>query len=167
MEWSPRLYIADSHQTDQLKGLTVALHKSVKLANAICSELFLNVPSFSRQFVPAVKMLPGWNIKELSELKVAVVPAFREETEETRTTTLNELKVDIGIQKKVEDVELETIDLLGFVQEVSDFMRKRKLVEYEDARWKKTENDPLYSAEYLYSKHIFSSVLTLIYRVME
>lgn len=145
----------------------MALHKSVQLANAVCSELLLSVGTFSKEFSPVVKMIPGWDIKELTDLKVTVVPMYREETGGTRASALNELKVDIGIQKKVDDVELETIDLLGFVQEISDFMRKRPLPGYDGARWTKTENEPLYSAEHLYSKRVFSSVLTLTYRAME
>jgi hypothetical protein len=137
----------------------------ITLSNAVCSEILAGVSSFSVAFTPTVKMMPGFELQDLSTLRVTVVPRSMEITNETRGLVKKECIIDIGVQKKISDIETDTAALLTLSEQIIDYMRNRPLSGYSDARWIKTENDPIYSQEHLFSKRVFSGLITLTYRV--
>ena len=80
--------------------------------------------------------MPRYEVSELSELKVTVVPRSYEMTNLTRAATEYDFSIDIGIQKKLTtaDVETECTELYPLVDEIIDFLRNRQLAQTPWAR---------------------------------
>lgn len=139
------------------------MHDSIKLADAVAAEL--NSGSFSRTFTAQRLLLPEFELAELTDLKVTVVPKGIEYGPFSRQWTRQELSVDIGIQQKLTgDVETELPGLLAFVQELVLFLRKRTLADFAEVTWLKIQNEPLYAPEHLANQRTFTSVLTVTYQ---
>jgi len=51
------------------------------------------------------------------------------------------------------------------VEQIADYLRRRPLGSIP-AAWVRTANDPIYAAEHLAEDRVFTSVLTVTYRVM-
>jgi hypothetical protein len=56
--------------------------------------------------------------------------------------------------------------LTHLTEQIADFFRLRRLSGMPQAIWSKTENVPVYSPEHLEQKQVFTSVLTLTFRVV-
>jgi len=117
------------------------------------------------------RVRPSFELADLADLQVTVVPKALETSTASRSLSQYDVQVDIGIQKKLpagadEDVEVPT--MCGLVEEVADFLKGKRL---EGTGWsaswvRPAVNDPVYSTEHLAEKRVFTSVLTLTYRVM-
>jgi len=142
----------------------------VDIAEAVKNELSMHVAEFAETFTSEVKLLPKFDIKDLVDLCVIVVPKSKVIEPETRTETNNEIQIDIGVLKKLEgtqnEIDEQVIELLSFTESISDFLNQRVLDGEENARWMKTENDPLYGKEELHNSRVYISVLTLTYEII-
>ena len=100
----------------------------------------------------------------MSALHVTVVPREIASAVFDRANDEDEIKVDVGVQKRVASAAVEDVDpLLSLVQEIADFLNRKEM---GDAMWRKTENKPVYVPEHLREKQQFTSVLTVTYRVV-
>jgi hypothetical protein len=117
------------------------------------------------------KVLPAWELKDLTELKVTVVPKGIEISGSTRSASQYDIAVDIGIQKKLStnntgmDAEVEALGTL--VDELADYLRRRPLSAASFTAWVSIANDPVYVPEHLTEQRVFTSVLTVTYRAMK
>jgi hypothetical protein len=57
-------------------------------------------------------------------------------------------------------------ELMSLVERLADGLRLKRLSDVPEAMWVKTENSPIYSPEHLETKGVFTSVLTVTYRVV-
>lgn len=138
----------------------------VDIATAVAEQL--NAGDFSAEFTAERLLMPDFELSELSELKVSVVPRALEFSPFSRQHTQYEYSVDIGIQKKIDtDIETELPALLALVEEIVTYLRKRKLALVPEAAWLKTVNDPVYSREHLSYQRTFTSVVTITYRTVK
>lgn len=141
----------------------------IHIADAVVAELnAAETGTFSQEFEAIRKVLPVYELPELAELKVTVVPKAVEINGSTRAASQYGLSVDIGIQKRVgKNIDEEVLLLTTLVEEIADYLRQRSLNDAPWAGWIHTENDPVYSPEHLAENRTFTSVLTLTYKAIK
>ena len=138
----------------------------IDIADAVTAELAGG--AFSQAFTPQRRVLPAFELADLAELRVTVVPKAVEITGSTRSVSQYDVQVDIGIQKKLgTDLDAEVADLCGLADEIEEYLRQRPLSAAPYAVWVRTANEPVYAPEHLLEKRAFTSVLTLTYRAMK
>ncbi len=127
----------------------------------------LNNETFSVEFTAERKILPDYELADLQELRVSVVPKARDITGASRSLSTNEFAIDVGIQKKLgSDFETEVPPLLAMVDEICLFLSRKSLPSMPNTVWTGISNEPVYAPEHLSEKRTFTSVLTVTYRVM-
>ena len=133
------------------------------IADAVVAAL--NGHTFSQVLTVARAYRPVFELQDMKDLRVTVVPKAVELTTAGRGLAQSDVQIDIGVQKKLADTDDAEIDaLMGLVQEIADFIRATG--RFGDAAWIKTDNAPIYSQEHLGELRQFTSVLTLTLRVM-
>ncbi len=135
----------------------------IDIADAVVAEL--NDGSFSQAFTALRKYRPEFELKELAELQVTVVPRSLERSIAGRGCRQIDYDIDIAVQKRISD-DADCDALMGLVQEIIDYLDDHSLTAYPAARWVKIVNDPIYAPEHLQDKRSFTSILTLTYRVL-
>lgn len=148
----------------------------IDIADAVVNELDLAV--FTQLFQVKRRFVPVYDLADLADLTdqpagivVSVVPRGSAFELATRTTTDDEYRIDVAIQKKIDITRLDEGDtseidgLMLLVAEMAGFFNRGVLGAFEDAQWLKTENQPVFSPEHLEQFHQFTSVITLTYRV--
>ena len=132
------------------------------LAQAVADAL--NAGTFSMEFTAERVALPDFELADMKDLHVTVVPREVESALLDRARDSHDVKVDVAVQKKLDALTKEAVDpLMALVQEIATYLNRRNL---GDALWRKTENKPVYSPEHLREMRQFTSVLTLTYRLV-
>jgi len=143
------------------------------IADAVAAEINAapgSPATFNQAFTAVRKVVPAYELSELADLKVTVVPKAVEITGSTRSASQYDITVDIGIQKKLPatpemDAEVEMLGTL--VDQIAEYLRRRPLSTAPFAALVSITNDPVYAPEHLLEKRVFTSVLTVIYRAMK
>ncbi|OHB56835.1 MAG: hypothetical protein A2Y07_06905 [Planctomycetes bacterium GWF2_50_10] len=137
----------------------------VAICDAIATEL--NKGSFAQPFTAVRNLLPEFDLSDLADLKVTVVPKGIETSTYSRESTQYDFVIDIGIQKKLSgEVNQDLPAMLALVDEIMIFLRKRKLASMPQVGWVKCTSDPIYARDHLVQTRVFTSVLTVTYRAM-
>jgi hypothetical protein len=126
---------------------------------------FLNGASLTPEFTAERTLLPRYDLKALKTLKVSVVPKGRKITQGTRVHTIDEIQIDIGIQKKISD-DSEVDGLLKLAEDICGLFKAERLEGYPSAVCIKKENEPIYDPGHLRQFRQFTSVITLTFKVM-
>ena len=135
------------------------------IADAVVTEL--NAHMFSQAVAAARAYLPRYDLAEMKDLHVTVVPKGVEIDVSSRTLAQHDYSIDIAVQKRLSGDDQSDMDgLMGLVEEVADFFRQRRLAAYPNAVWARTENMPIYAPEHMEQMRQFTSVLTLTFRVI-
>ena len=138
----------------------------IDIADAVAAELASG--EFSESFTPERRVLPDCELADLKDLRVTVVPRGVEITGASRTLSHHDVQIDIGVQKKVgNDLDADVTELLGLVEEIAEFLTRRPLAAVPQACWVKTANEPVYAPDHLAEKRLFTSVVTLTYRLLK
>ena len=139
------------------------------IADAVVAELSAAPGgTFSESFLAQRRVLPEFDLEDLAELKVSVVPKSVEITGSTRAASQYEVAVDVGVQKKLsKDLDAEVAALGTLVDEMADYLRRRTLDQAPFAVWVGIRNEPVYVPEHLAERRVFTSVLTVTYRAMK
>lgn len=128
----------------------------------------MNGHVFSQPFAARRCYVPVFDLKDMKDLHVTVVPRGLEMATASRSLLQDDVQIDVAVQKKLPanaSGDQAAIDaLMGLVQEIADFVRSTG--RFGDAVWAKTENKPIYSPEHLEQLRQFTSVLTLTLRDM-
>jgi len=127
-------------------------------------------PGFSQSFTAERKALPAFDLADLAGLHVTVVPKGVEVTGASRSLTQHDVQIDVGVQKKLSagsELEADVAALCGLVEEIAAFLRRRPLTGVPGAVWVRSANAPVYSPEHLAEKRLFTSVVTVTYRLMK
>ncbi len=127
----------------------------------------LNGHTFSEPFTAARSYRPVFDLKEMADLHVTVVPHGIEMSMVGRNVAQDDVQIDLAVQKRLsapenEDAELDA--LMALVLEIADFVRSTG--QFAGAIWINTENVPIFSPEHLSELRQFTSVLTLTFRVI-
>ena len=139
---------------------------TIDIADAVAATLNdPGEPGFSQPFTADRKALPAFDLADLAGLHVTVVPKGVEVTGATRSLSQHDYQIDVGVQKKLgSDLEAKTAAMLALVDEIAAFLRRRAMA---GAAWVRSVNEPVYSLEHLAEKRLFTSVLTVTYRLMK
>ena len=134
------------------------------IGDTVVSEL--NAASFSQSFTAERNYLPLYDLNELKTLRVTVVPTAATLETKSRKSAQHDVEIDIAVQQKVTDTNNPAIDpLMALVEEIADHFRFKRLAS-PDAIWVKTESEPVYAQEHLDQYRVFSSLLTLTFRIL-
>jgi len=135
------------------------------LADAVAEHI--NAGSYT-QSVSAVRTYqPAFTLEELGELRVSVVPRTTTVTAASRESSTYEHVLDVGVQKKLpaEDDQAAIDDLLELTEAIGDRLRHTRLAGFPDAAWADLSHEPVVSSESLEQHRVFTSVLSVTYRV--
>ena len=135
------------------------------IADAVVAELASG--AFSLPITPVRRVLPEYELADLKDLRVTVVPAAVEIEGASRTLSQHDVRIDVGIQKKLgKDLDTEVPVLCELVDEIAAFLKRRPLQATPFAAWVRSVNEPIYAPEHLAEQRVFTSVLTVTYRAM-
>ena len=133
----------------------------ITLADAVAAEI--NTGSFSVPISAQRLLLPEFELADLAQLKVTVVPKSVEMATLTRQTMVYEVAIDVGIQKKLSgEVDTELPGLLALAEEINVFLRKRSIA---GAVWTRSSINPIYARDHLAQSRVFTSVITITYKI--
>ena len=106
---------------------------------------------------------PAYDLKDMKDLHVTVVPKGLEIAMAGRGLAQNDAQIDVAVQRKLASADNAEIDaLMGLVERIAEFVRSRDRL--AGAAWVKTENVPIYSLEHMEQLRQFTSVLTFTFR---
>lgn len=139
---------------------------AIDIADAIVSEITNH--TFSEPLTVSRRVLPEYELSELKALTVSVVPKSVEITNVTRQSSSYLVAVDVGIQQKIgKDTDVEVARLSGVVSEIVQFLNRHRLIDIPGAVFVSIANEPVYAPEHLSEKRLFTSILTVHYKVIQ
>ena len=138
----------------------------IDIADAVAAELnAAPAGTFVPAFTAVRRVLPAFELAELAELRVSVVPKGVEISGAMRSVNQFDCQVDIGVQQKLgKDMDAGVATLCNLVEAIAAYLRCRPLAGAPRAAWVRTQNDPVYAPDHLANERTFTSVLTLTYR---
>ena len=135
------------------------------IADAVAAEI--NAGSFSQPVSATREYLPAFELADMQQLRVTVVPKSLTTLPGGRAHNQHDFAIDVAVQKKLDTADNSEIDdLMTLVDELADHLRFKRLTDYPNAVWLKTENQPVYAQEHLQELRQFTSILTFTFRVM-
>ncbi len=135
------------------------------IADAITAKL--NADGFPEPFTAVRMYRPEFNLKDLADLHVTVVPRAEVVEGETRATDRFDYAIDVAVQKKLATNDAGEIDdLMGLAELIDDRFRHAVLATSPNAFWVKSEIRVPYVPEHIEQHQVFTSVLTLTFRAM-
>lgn len=112
------------------------------------------------------KYRPTFELADLTQVQITVVPRAVSITTATRDSSYFDCAIDVGVQKKINADSAEDIDaLMTLVEQIADQLRMKRLDDAPEAAWVSIENEPAFASEHLEQQRVFTSVLTVTYRV--
>ena len=122
---------------------------------------------FSQSFQAERHYLPLFDLEQMKDLHVTVVPKGMTIQSSGRDRNQHDVQVDVAVQKRFTTGDNAELDpLLTLVEEIADFFRLRRLASVPAAVWVRTEHAPVYAPEHMEQMRQFTSVITLTYRVI-
>lgn len=135
------------------------------IADAVVAEL--NAGGFSQPLIATRCYLPKFDLAEMKDLHVTVVPKGVAVTSGSRNHNQHDYQIDVAVQKKLTVADNGEIDaLMGLVDEIADHFRLKRLDSLQAPAWVKTQHEPIYAQEHLDQMRQFTSVMTLTFRMM-
>lgn len=127
----------------------------------------LNGGSFSQSFTAARHYQPVFDLPEMATLHVSVVPKAIDVLASTRNQNQHDYAIDIGVQQKVAD-DAETDALMALAEEISDHFRlgRVQVTGVGSVPMLKVATEPVFAPEHLTEKRLFTSIVTLTFRVL-
>jgi len=135
------------------------------IADAVAAHI--NAGTFS-QPVNAMRMYqPAFTLADLADLHISVVPRTVSIAAASRDSSTFECVVDVGVQKKLpaEDEQAAIDGMLDLVEALTDHLRLKRLPDAPEAAWAGIAHEPVVSSESLEQHRVFTSVLSITYRV--
>lgn len=137
------------------------------IAQAVTDELNAAEAPFEPKLEAMRHYRPVYDAQQLKQLRVTVVPRGIAIESASRNCNQQDVSVDIAVQKKLLSADLAEIDpLMSLVEQIGGYFRGRRLKLFPAAMLIRTENLPVYSLEHLEQMRVFTSVLTLTFRVI-
>jgi hypothetical protein len=133
------------------------------IADAVVAQL--NATAFSQPVTAERHYQPQFELSEMTELRVSVVPRSVTSKGLDRNRDSFDYKIDVAVQQKLDPTPGNLDALMALVEEIADHFRSEPLAGYPQARSTEVENVPVYSLEHLDEFRQFTSVITLTYRV--
>ncbi|MEX1016019.1 MAG: hypothetical protein WDZ31_04665 [Phycisphaeraceae bacterium] len=141
---------------------------TIDIADAVVATL--NAATFSQPVTAERAYLPRYELSEMQDLRVTVVPKEMTTTTASRGAASRDLTLDVAVQKKLgapAGAQSEQDALMELSEEVADYLRTTALAGQAGAKWVRTEHTAIYAPEHLEQLRQFTSVVTLTYRVIK
>jgi hypothetical protein len=135
----------------------------VAIADAVVAEL--NGTTFSQAFTAVRHYQPVFELSEMAELRVSVVPRSVASNGLDRNRDSFDYRIDVAVQHKIDPTQGNLDALMELVEEIADHLRTQPLAGYPEARCIEVTNEPIYAMEHLDEFRQFTSVITLTFRV--
>ncbi len=135
----------------------------VAIADAVTAEL--SAHGFSQPLVAARHYLPTFELATMTDLHVTVVPRSISSKSLDRQRDSYDYEIDVAVQQKVDPTLVNLDALVLLVEEIADHFRHEPLAGLPAARCVGVQNTPVYAAEHLQELRVFTSVLTLTFRM--
>ncbi|MGV3483366.1 MAG: hypothetical protein ACO1RT_02980 [Planctomycetaceae bacterium] len=136
----------------------------LQIADSVTAQL--NAAALSRSFTAERLYVPNFDLEDMKELRVTVVPREVELGPLDREQNRCHAKIDVAVQKKFSAGSNAEIDpLVTFVEEIADLFRLKRLASFSAARCVKCEHAVLYSSEHWEQLRQFTSLLTLTFEL--
>jgi len=137
----------------------------IDIADALVTAL--NAHAFGQAFTAERHYVPRFELKEMADLKVSVVPRSLVSETASRTMVREDIEIDVAVQKKLGgDVIAEGDALMQLMEEIAGHLRATPLAGLANVVLVRIVNDPIYAPEHWDELRQFTSVLTLTYRTM-
>jgi len=135
------------------------------IADAVAAHI--NAGTYTRPVTAARVYQPAFTLEDLKDLRVSVVPRTVGIAAASRDSSTFECVIDVGVQQKLlAENEQAAIDaLLDLVEEIADHLRLKRLPGAPEAAWAGIAHEPVVSSESLEQHRVFTSVLSVTYRV--
>jgi len=135
------------------------------IADAVAAHI--NAGTYSRPVSAERMYQPAFTLEDLKDLRVSVVPRTVGISAASRDSSIVECVIDVGVQQKLpatgEQAEIDA--LLDLVEEITDHLRLKRLPGAPEAAWVGIAHEPVVSSESLEQHRVFTSVLSVTYRV--
>ncbi|MBX3384528.1 MAG: hypothetical protein KF864_13580 [Phycisphaeraceae bacterium] len=137
----------------------------VGVADAVAAHI--NAGTYSRPVTAERTYQPAFTLEDLKDLRVSVVPRTFGISAASRDSSIVECVIDVGVQQKLpaEGEQAEIDALLDLVEEIADHVRLTRLPGAPEAAWVGIAHEPVVSSESLEQHRVFTSVLSVTYRV--
>jgi hypothetical protein len=135
----------------------------IDIADAVVAEL--NATSFSQPLVAERHYQPRFELSEMANLKVSVVPRSMTSSTLDRRNDSFDYQIDVAVQKRTDTNPVLLDAMMNLVEEIADHFRTQPLSNYPQARCIDVKNEPIYALEHLDELRLFTSVITLTFRV--
>jgi hypothetical protein len=136
----------------------------IQIADSVVAEI--NAAELSKKVTATRLYVPDFDLEDMKELRVSVVPREVEYLPLDRATNKFHATIDVAVQKKFSKGDTKEIDpLVYLVEEIADYFRLKRLNSYVAARCIKVENSVLYSTEHWTQFNQFTSLLTLTFEL--
>jgi len=135
------------------------------IADAVAAHI--NAGTFSQPITAERMYQLAFTLEDLKDLRVSVVPRTTAISAASRDSSIFECVVDVGVQQKLpsENEQAEIDALLDLVEEIADHLRLKRLPDAPEAAWAGITHEPVVSSESLEQHRVFTSVLSVMYRV--
>lgn len=133
------------------------------IADAVTAAL--NAATLSQSFVAERAYVPVFELPDLVDLRVTVVPVELTFAALTRASDDFDYVVDVGITRRCEPTPAAADPLMILVQEILDLFRGKRLAGYTDAKCVAGGNRPIYDATMMDTERVFMSVVNLTFRM--
>lgn len=148
----------------------------LNIADAVVAEL--NTVVLPSSTLPGVSELPGaerlylprFELPEMVDLHVSVVPKSIDIGQAARTVTRSDHQIDIAVQQRTDPQDLNEVDpllqLMGMIEAHFRGSGGRRLTSFPGAAWVGSRFEPIFAIEHLQTLRQFTSVLTLSFRCL-
>ena len=135
------------------------------LADAVATHI--NAGSYDEPITAERMYQPAFTLEDLAETRVSVVPRTTTITPTARSSSVFEHVIDVGVQGKLpaEGEQAFMDGLLELVEAIGDRLRYARLPDFPEAAWAGIEHEPVVASESLEQHRVFTSVLSVTYRV--
>jgi len=142
----------------------------VQIADAVAASINAAAADgvFPEPFEAVRAHRPSFDLEELAELRVSVVPRSTVITALARLQSQYECTVDVGIQQRVpagDGGDARVDALLELAEAIGDHLRHKRLPEFPEAAWSSIAHDPVLAPEHLDERSTLTTVLSVTYRV--
>ena len=137
----------------------------INIADAVVAEM--NGHTFSQPFTAVRTYDTTLPLEDAGTLRVTVVPKALADEVASRTTDQVDYVVDVGVRKKPASVSNAEMDpLVTLVEEIRTFFRRRRLAALPGAMCIRTPIETVFLPEHLREYGQFTSILSLVFRVV-
>jgi len=136
----------------------------LQVADSVTAQL--NSAEFDFEFIAERMYVPNFDLEDMKELRVSVVPRDVELLPHDRAHNKYHCRVDVAVQKKFSKGTNDEIDpLVDLVEKIADEFRLKRLASFQAGRCVKAEHAVLYSSEHWEQLRQFTSLLTLTFEL--